>query len=134
MLQMKDPLKIRRLRGFGLTVGGVFLAIGLWPVVWSGTDPRIWALAIGSVLVLFGGMLPRALEPVYRGWMALGHVLGWINTRIILGMFFFGILTPLAVIARMIGKDFMGVKTSPDAPTYRVWRTVRPANHVRHQF
>ena len=131
---MNERLETKRLRSFGWTVGGVFLAIGLWPVVWSGTDPRIWALAIGSLLAFFGGVLPRTLHPVYRAWMAIGHVLGWVNTRIILGIFFFGILTPVSVIARLMGKSFIVLKASPAAGSYRVVRTARPVSHVRHQF
>jgi hypothetical protein len=131
---MNERLETKRLRSFGLTVGGVFLAIGLWPVLWSGTGPRLWALAIGSLLALFGGVLPGTLKPVYRAWMAIGHVLGWVNTRIILGVFFFGILTPVAFIARLMGKQFMALNTSPAVGSYRVVRTVRPVAHVRHQF
>jgi hypothetical protein len=126
---------IRELRSFGLTVGTVMLGIGLWPVVWSGTDARWWALGIGGVLAFFGVVMPRPLSPVHRGWMALGHVMGWVNTRLILGVFFYVILTPTALAARLLGKDFMRVKTPPGAPdTYRVTRTPRPATHVWHQF
>ena len=126
--------KTKQLRSFGLTVGLVCVAIGLWPVLWSNTDPRFWALGLGGALVVLGGILPNVLAPVYRGWMAVGHVMGWINTRIILGLFFFGVLTPMGLIARLIGKDFMRLKTSSSVETYRVIRTMRPATHVRQQF
>jgi len=131
---MKDVSKIRELRSFGLTVGGVFLAIGLWPVLWSGAEPRIWALAAGSLLALFGGLWPSALKPLHRGWMALGHLLGWVNTRIVLGLFFYGILTPVGVVAKWAGKDFLRLHAGPDAGTYRIRRAARPVTHVRHQF
>ncbi len=132
---MNERRRIKQLRSFGLTVGGVFLAIGLWPAVWSGTEPRMWALALGSVLALFGGVLPRALEPVYRVWMAIGHAMGWVNTRVILGTFFYGILTPIGWIARAMGREFMALKpANPAAASYRVVRTTRPVSHVRHQF
>ena len=125
---------IRELRSFGLTVGGVVLAIGLWPVLWAGADPRIWALVLGSVLAVAGWLTPRLLAPVHRGWMAVGHVMGWVNTRLILTVFFYGILTPIALVARLVGKDFMRVKTPPDAGTYRVPRAARAATHFWHQF
>jgi hypothetical protein len=125
---------VQELRSFGLTVGAVFLGIGLWPVLWSGADPRLWALALGAVLMLCAWIAPRVLAPAHRGWTALGHVLGWINTRIILGLFFYGLLTPMALAARLMGKDFMRLKTSSGADTYRVVRSPRTATHVRHQF
>ena len=34
------------------------------------------------------------LRPIYVGWMKFAFVLGWINTRLILGLFFYLILTP----------------------------------------
>jgi hypothetical protein len=132
---MNERRTIKQLRSFGLTVGGVFLAIGLWPVLWSGAEPRMWALAVGGLLALFGAVLPRALGPVYRAWMAVGNAMGWVNTRIILGTFFYGILTPIGYIARWMGRDFMALQpTDPAAASYRVVRTARPVSHVRHQF
>lgn len=125
---------VRESRKFGLTVGGLFLAIALWPLLWSGSEPRVWALAVGAVLVLAGWLAPRVLAPAQRGWLALGHALGWINTRIILGIFFYGILTPMGLAARALGKDFMRVKRRTGEETYRVPRTPRPPTHMRHQF
>jgi len=131
---MEHASKRSQLRSFGCIVGGLFLAIGAWPIVWSGAEGRTWALAAGSLLVLFGGLRPTMLEPVYRGWMALGHVMGWINTRVVLGLFFYGILTPFGVIARLLGKEFLHVNIVSRAGTYRVRRAIRSVDHVRHQF
>ena len=47
------------------------------------------------------------LKLLYRGWMKLAHVLGWVNTRIILSLVYFLIVTPLALIFKVIGKDPM---------------------------
>ena len=41
---------------------------------------------LGLGLLLFGLLMPRALKHVFRGWMAFALVLGWINTRLILGV------------------------------------------------
>jgi hypothetical protein len=125
---------VRDLRWFGVAVGGVLAGIGLWPLLWSGAAPRLWALACGGVLIAAGLAAPRALAPIHRGWMALGHVLGWINTRIILTFFFYGILTPMGLAARLFGKDFMRVRIASDADSYRVIRERRPATHLWHQF
>ncbi len=66
--------------------------------------------------------------------MALGHVMGWINTRIILGLCFYLIVTPIGFIRRALGKDSMGKEFEPDAASYRVARKVRPATHLTRQF
>jgi polyferredoxin len=132
---MKDETDRKQLRAFGLLVGGIFLLIGLWPTMLYREDPRLWALAIAGLLLIPALVLPRSLGPVYRGWMAIGHVLGWINTRIILGLVFYGLFTPMGVVRRLVlGKDAMRRKFEPDAETYRIVRSPRSAAHLRHQF
>ncbi|ALA59039.1 SxtJ family membrane protein [Nitrospira moscoviensis] len=130
----REAANVREFRRFGMTVGAVLAGIGLWPMLWHGAAPRLWALAAAGVLILAAGIAPRALAPVHRGWMALGHALGWINTRIILTLFFYGILTPMGLAARLFGKDFMRVRIASDAESYRVIRERRPATHLWHQF
>ncbi len=78
----------KELRQFGLLVGAVFAVIGLWPMVFRGEPLRLWAAGIGGLLVLCGGLLPSVLAPIHKGWMWVGHILGWINTRILLGIVF----------------------------------------------
>jgi hypothetical protein len=74
--------------------------------------------------------LGRALQP----WMAVGHIMGWINTRIILGVVFYFVVTPIGIIRRMLGKDPMGKKIESDLKTYRISRTPRPASHLKRQY
>jgi hypothetical protein len=50
-------------------------------------------------------LAPRTLIWPYRGWMALGHALGWINGHIILGAVFLLVLQPIAVVMRLKGYD-----------------------------
>jgi hypothetical protein len=66
--------------------------------------------------------------------MLVGHVLGWINTRIILGLVFYVVVTPMGIIRRMLGKDPMGRRTRPELDTYRVLREPRPGSHLTKQY
>jgi Saxitoxin biosynthesis operon protein SxtJ len=77
---------------------------------------------------------PRSLTQVYRFWMTVGEVLGWINTRMILGVLFYGLFTPLGWCMHLRGKDPMRRTLAPEAESYRVVRQLRPAAHMRHQF
>lgn len=52
----------KELRQFGLLVGGVFAVIGLWPVVFRGESPRLWAIILGSLLIVLGGIIPQSLK------------------------------------------------------------------------
>ena len=131
---MAQPVDRKELRNFGLIVGGIFLVIGLWPLVWRGEGMRIWALGLGGLLVPLGLLAPTVLAPVFKIWMKIGHVLGWINTRIILGILFYGLITPMGVVMRLFGWDAMRRVLVRDAQTYRVVRQPRPPSHMTRQF
>ena len=131
---MTKQADTKELRMFGLMVGGIFSIIGLWPVLVRSESPRIWAISVGSALVGLGLALPSSLKHVHRIWMKIGHVLGLINTRILLGVIFFGLITPMGVVMRLFGKDSMHRVLAPEANTYRVIRPPRSRFHMRNQF
>ena len=124
----------RTLRQFGLMVGGIFLFIGLWPFVWRQEAVRYWAVVPGSLLVVAGLVMPGVLKQVYQRWMWVGHVMGWVNTRIILGVLFYGVVTPMGLAMKLTGRDPMRREYEPDAQTYRVIRQPRPASHMKNMF
>ncbi len=130
---MKKAVDTKQLRSFGFTVGGIFAIIGLWPLV-HGLSPRYWAIAVGFVLAVPAAVWPRSLDRVYRTWMMLGGVLGAINSRIILTLIFFGILTPIAAAKRRFGDDPLLRNMDRHADTYRKPRGARPSSHMRRQY
>ena len=131
---MQTEVTRKDLRSFGLIVGGVFAAIGLWPVIRRGGDYRVWALALSALLIGPALVFPALLKPLHTVWMKLGEILAWINTRIILGAIFFAVVTPMGLFRRMIGKDSMGRQRSSDAESYRVLRNARSASHMTRQY
>ncbi len=124
----------KELRNFGLIVGGVFFLIGIWPLIRHGEGIRLWAVVLGTILVPLGLVAPTILGPLFKVWMKIGHVMGWVNTRIILGILYFGLITPMGVVMRMFGWDSMRRTLSRDAVSYRVVRQARPRNHMTRQF
>jgi len=122
------------LRKFGLLVGGVFTVIGLWPLVFRGEPLRLWAIGIGGLLILCGVALPSVLAPIHKGWMWVGHILGWVNTRILLGIVFYALVTPIGLVFRLMGKDTMRQAFAESSTTYRVIRSPRPHSHMKYQF
>lgn len=125
---------VKDLRNFGLLVGGVFSVIGLWPIVFRGESPRLWALVVGGSLMMLGGIAPRSLKQIHAGWMRVGHVLGAINTKIILGLIYYLLIVPMGMVMRWLGEDSMHRTLDRDVSTYRVVRSPRPRQHMRNQF
>ena len=124
----------KQLRKFGLLVGGIFCAIGLWPAILRGQNPRLWAVTIGVLLLIPALVAPRILGPVYRVWMTAGEALGWINTRILLGVVFYGLITPMGLAMRLCGKNTMRLTYEPGLESYRVVKHPRSGAHMTRQF
>ena len=77
---------------------------------------------------------PQVLKPVFRAWTALGWVLGWINSRIIMSVVFYVIVTPTGVIMRLFGSDPMGRKFDPSCASYRVPSRQVPTQSMDRPF
>jgi len=120
------------LRRFGLTVGGIFLLLGVvsW---WRGhvIAPRVmWT--IGTLLVVPGIVAPSILGPVERVWMRFAHVLGEVNARIILTVVYFLVIWPVGRVMRLFGDP---LDRSLGAAKESVWvrRERRPVERARYE-
>lgn len=130
-------MRFRLERQFGWVVGGVFLAIGLW-TTWRGSWPPAVSQTTGVVgltLIVLGLTVPRALVHPRRAWMALAEVLGFVSTRVILGVVFFGVMTPIGFIMRRAGWDPLASRRSAGR-SHWVAYSPRPADprHFEQMF
>ena len=92
-------------RAFGVSVGSACVALGglLW---WRGHSTAGPALvALGSVLVVLGRLAPSALRVPNRYWWRFAQLLGWINTRVLLTLFYALVLTPVGAVMRLCGRN-----------------------------
>ena len=111
------------LKKFGITVGIVFalFALFFW---WNGKN--FFYFIVSSAIFLFSGLfLPIFLKPVHVVWMAISLALGYVMTRIILCVLFYLILTPLAVISRLIGKRFLDLNIEKSKESYWNYRIIK---------
>jgi hypothetical protein len=92
----------KQLAAFGATMAGALAVLAALRVWRSGFDGlAVAALVAGALFVLAGLLAPRPLAPVFRGWMRLAEVLGWINTRILLTVIFYLVVTPIGLVMRL---------------------------------
>jgi len=75
-----------------------------------------------------------ALTPVYHLWMKIGHVLGWINTRIILGLVFFVIFAPVALVFKILRKDTLKQRLDASASSYRIASEQPPRDRMEKPY
>ena len=108
---MTNKISKKQLRDFGFLIGfGLPLIIGwLIPSI-TGHGFRAWTLWISLPTLLIGVLSPRILQKPYKAWMQLGHLLGYVNSRIILGIVFIVVLQPIALVMRTFGYDPLRTK------------------------
>ncbi|MEL6961583.1 MAG: SxtJ family membrane protein [Pseudomonadota bacterium] len=117
-------------RGFGLTVGGILLAIACARIGlswWSSGGVVLglveWILGgVGIPLLLFGFIAPSLLAPLNKAWTKLGLLLFKIVNPIVLGLIFLLTILPIGLLLRAFGKDPLRLKFEPDAKTYWIER------------
>lgn len=107
---------------FGLLFTGVF-ACAFAYCVFRGVNPHItlvWLVALLSV-GFTTWLAPARLTPFNRAWMTLGEWMGRIVSPIVLGVVFFGLITPAGFISRLLGRDELRLKR-PCVESYWVRR------------
>ena len=108
---MKNHIPKKTLREFGFLLGFAFPFLIGWilPLI-GGHSFRTWTLLISIPSIILALTKPSLLLYPYRAWMKLGHILGWLNSRIILGLVFLIVLQPIALIMRIFGHDPLKTK------------------------
>lgn len=120
-------------RKFGLITGGACLLIATWQY-FVHQHAIVWLLVIGILLMLSAVIIPQILNPLRLVWDRVGHVLGVINTAIILFLLYFLIITPVGLIMRLLGKSSLDLKFERNAATY--WKPVKTTGQssMKQQF
>src|SRR5262249_9638530 len=86
------------------------------------------ALTVGPA----GLVWPRLLRPAFVGRLVPTLPVGWLVSRVALGLLFFGLFTPLALWFRVIGRDVLGLEARAEVPTY--WKVKPPPVDSRSYF
>ena len=90
------------LKNFGFVIGFILLII---------RELFVYFFSIGSILIILGRIAPKILNPFYKIWMIFAVIISWIMTRIILSALFFSVITIIGLFARLLGKDFLNLKS-----------------------
>jgi Saxitoxin biosynthesis operon protein SxtJ len=98
-----DPTR-KQLRSFGLTMAGALVVVAAIRVWRRGNadDVALSAVIVAALFAIAGFIPTEPLAPVYRWWMRLAEGLGWINTRILLILIFYLVVTPLGLVMRLL--------------------------------
>jgi hypothetical protein len=84
--------------------------------------PGVVIWVIGAAIALAGLAKPAIVKPVFIGMMYASFPIGWVMTHILLGVMYFGVLTPIGLMMRLAGRDTMTRKFDPAAASYWIPR------------
>jgi len=125
----------QELRKFGLVFAtAMVLIFGLF-FPWLLDRPwPTWPWIVAAVFVVPALLFPQVLKPVFQVWMKIGHALGWINSRIILGILFFLMFAPVALVLRLLGKDMLKQRLDASATSYRIASEQLPRDRMERPY
>ena len=124
---MEKRISKIELRKFGLLIGVCFPIFLGWlvPALFA-HEFRTWTLFVSAPFLTLAALYPNFLYYPYKSWMFLGKVLGFINSRLILGLVFILVLQPIAFIMKLSGHDPLKKKKSND----KTFRELRNNNKI----
>jgi hypothetical protein len=118
---LTEPIDRAKARKTTLTVAVVSLAAGAWQVYRARPLAAEVLIGVGGLLAIAGALMPSVAAWFHRGWMRLAEGLGYVNTRIILAVVFYGVLTPMRFALRVAGHDPLARRATRQ-PSYWVRR------------
>jgi polyferredoxin len=127
---MKDQ-KLPSNRSFGLLFFIVFMIISLWPII-NTESIRIWSIIIASIFFILGISNSKILTPLNKVWMRFGILLGNFVSPIVMGIIFFGVVTPTGLLLKLFNKDILNLKKSRK-DTYWLKKD-NSNNNMKNQF
>lgn len=118
MIKKNSLASDKDLRSFGLVMAAFFaLFLGIIPLLKHHPLKR-WPLVVAVLFFAFAWLAPKLLRPLHTAWLRFGHIMGAINSRIILALVYFLLFVPFGVLRRLFGKNKMDA-LDPELKSYR---------------
>tara|TARA_B100001027_G_scaffold17785_1_gene10678 strand:+ start:371 stop:760 length:390 start_codon:yes stop_codon:yes gene_type:complete len=127
----QNDIKIGSNRSFGIVFFIVFFLISIYPLV-NSESIRIWSLIVSLIFLTLGVINSKLLSPLNKVWFKFGLFLGRIISPILMGIIFFLVVTPIALLMRILKKDLLNLKFSKNN-TYWIEKS-GPKSKMKNQF
>ncbi len=126
-----EKIKIGSNRSFGIVFFVVFFLIAIYPLI-NQESIRYWSLVVSFIFFFLGILNSIILSPLNKLWFKFGIILSKIISPLIMGIIFFLVVTPIAFIMRITGKDLLNLKFNKDK-SYWIKKT-GPKSKMKNQF
>ena len=73
---------------------------------------------VGAVLAVIAFLVPAVALRIYVGWMVAAFPIGWLISHLLMGLIYYGLITPMGLVMRLCGRDAMGRRFDPGRDSY----------------
>lgn len=126
-------LSKKSLRKFGLVMSVAFLVVAGILLIRHKQYIVPFFIATSTILILLTLAAPVLLKPVYIVWMRMGFVLGWVNTRLLLLIIFYLVVTPIGLLMRLFGNDPLLRRIDKKISSYWVKKENKDFNPLNYE-
>jgi large-conductance mechanosensitive channel len=132
----EEPVEAGSDRAFGCTVGSILIVIGATKAFVAGAASSIACLAFaaGALLLLLGIIAPSCLSKLNKIWLKVGTVITKVINPIVLAALFFLVVSPMALVMRIVGKRPLRLAPDRIAATYWIEREPGGTSSMTRQF
>ena len=111
-----SPKTLRQFAGLWIVF---FSALGLWYGLRHGQQTLSITLVLLAVTIgPLGLVKPAFIKPIYTAWMVAVFPIGWLMSNVLVGIVYYGIVTPIALIFRVANRDALQRSPRPQADSY----------------
>lgn len=123
-------------RKFGFTMAAAFAGLAIYGMArHRNRTACVVFIFISIILALSALIVPRALVLFNKLWFHLGQAMGKVMSPIVLGVIFYGILTPISLVTRLFGRDELRLKRGANDSYWLACASARSsAESFKNQF
>jgi hypothetical protein len=127
----KERIKIHEAKKFAITLA---IVLSLWGSVFLLREKSysVYFFIFSATFLLIGLLAPFLMRPLYALWMLLTGWVGWLITRLVLILIFYGVITPMSFLLKLLGKDLLLLKLDRNTSTY--WRPKEKQELSKSQY
>jgi hypothetical protein len=114
----KENIDKKDLRQFGMVLALILALFAFIHFRKEHFDLSMWLSVFSGISLLSAALIPAALMPVFKIFTKIAHALGWVNTRLILALVYYIIVTPIGLVFRILRKDLLGLKMDKNKSSY----------------
>lgn len=130
-------LSVKDLQKFGFLLAGLLIAVFgvLLPYLWAlSQQPNYYWITLGILVAIWAAVNPASMRGFYNAWMRVAMAIGNVVNAAVLAIVFFLVITPMAIVMLVVGKDPMNRKWDKSAQSYRKISTIPPKKHFERPF